>query len=201
MTYLVKALGACKAPVKPDVDAVWAANEIREVDDALYNYFRNRSAAFTILAGPGAAANLTATITAASIPVEGGISTFTELSDVPASYVTQAGRVPVVNNTEDGLAYDPADLTDVLLTGGDGGGNVVVQGGTNGGNIMLTAGDNGGRIDLHAFAGGDGTVSIKVGDSLTINDLDAVASQSVLVAGVGTLVFTHGILTGFTPVE
>lgn len=198
MAYLVKALGACKAPVKPDVDAVWAANEIREVDDSLYNYFRNRSAAFTILAGPGAAANLTATITAASIPVEGGISTFTELSDVPASYVGQAGRVPVVNNTEDGLAYAPADLTDVLLTGGPGGGNVIVDGGSDGGNIMMTV-DGGGRIDLDASDGGN--VNIKVGDTLIINNIDAVVSQSVLVAGVGTLVFTHGILTGFTPVE
>jgi hypothetical protein len=201
MAYLVKALGACKAPIKPDVDAVWAANEIREVDDALYSYYRNRSVAFTILAGPGAAANLAASLTAADIEVGGeGAASFTELSDVPASYTGQAGRVPVVNNTEDGLAYDPVDLTDVLLTGGPDGGNVIVQGGSNGGNIMLTAGDNSGRIDLHAFAGGSGMVSIKVGDALTINDLDAVASQSVLVAGVGTLVFTHGLLTSFTPV-
>jgi hypothetical protein len=196
MAYLVKALGACKAPIKPDVDALWAPNEIREVDDALYSYYRNRSVAFTILAGPGAAANLSATLTAADIPVEGGASTFTDLTDVPASYAGQAGRVPVVNNTEDGLAYAPADLTDVLLSAGPDGGNVIIDGGTSGGNITLTA-DGSGRIDL--ISGASGNVNISVGDTLIINNIDAVISQSVVVPGAGTLVFTHGILTSFTP--
>ena len=196
MAYLVKALGACKAPIKHDVDVLWAANEIREVDDALYSYYRNRSVAFTILAGPGAAANLSATLTAADIPVEGGPASFTDLTDVPTSYVGQAGRVPVVNLAEDGLAYTPAELSDVMLSAGPGS-NVWIEGGSNGGNIYLNAGNNSGRIDLDAS--GDGNVNIKVGDTLLINDIDAVISLSVVVPGAGTLVFTHGILTSFTP--
>lgn len=110
MTYLVKALGACKAPIKPDVDAVWAANEIREVDDALYSYYSNRSVAFTILAGPGAAANLTATLTAADIPV-GGAASFTDLADAPSSYTGSANKRLAVAGDESGLvAVAPATL-------------------------------------------------------------------------------------------
>ena len=125
-----------------------------------------------------------------------GASAFTDLSDVPASYVNQYGRVLAVNADEDGLTFDPAD---VYLSAGPSGGNVFINGGeTGGGNITMTTFGSG-VIDLDASDGGN--VSIKVSDTLIINNLDAVVSQSVLVAGVGTLVFTHGILTGFTPAE
>jgi hypothetical protein len=38
----------------------------------------------------------------------GGVTTFIELEDTPDSYSGQAGKVPVVNDTEDGLEFEDA---------------------------------------------------------------------------------------------
>ena len=239
MTYLVKALGACKAPVKPDVDAVWAANEIREVDDALYNYFRNRSVAFTILAGPGAAANLSATLTAADIPVGGdGATEFTALEDAPASItptgvvvgnddgtalrmsniisINENGVFQIVENGASGVAIT-TDGTGGFSVGAHGDGGISLDAAPGPGGVTIDGGEAGvlircledvqvviqGSADSGVAINASGayglSINVPASPGLAINGATAVASQSVLVAGVGTLEFTHGILTSFTP--
>lgn len=194
----------------------------------------------------------------------GGAAAFTDLTDVPAAYTDQGGRVVVVNPSEDGLATDPAELGHVFLQAGDsddasviggtdgghaflqggaGGGDANVYGGNDGGSVNIQAGPNGGSVNINgavdggpielvagdgdtdggavsvtAGAGGSGAggdvtltagagttdgniaLNLEAGGTLKINAETAVATQSVLVAGVGTMTFTHGILTGFTPV-
>jgi hypothetical protein len=66
MPYLIKALGACRAPISFDKDVDWAAGEIREVEDELYARYANNTAAFTVLAGPGNAEVLSAALAALS---------------------------------------------------------------------------------------------------------------------------------------
>jgi hypothetical protein len=46
----------------------------------------------------------------------------------------------------------------------------------------------------------DGTKAAITATELKINTETAVATQEVLIAGVGTMTFTHGLLTGFVPV-
>ena len=46
----------------------------------------------------------------------------------------------------------------------------------------------------------DGTKSILTTTELKVNSSTALATQEVIIPTVGTLTFTHGLLTGFTPV-
>jgi hypothetical protein len=64
MPYLIRALTACRAPVKFDKDVDWAAGEIRDIDDELYSRFANNPTAFEVLAGPGNGEVLSAALSA-----------------------------------------------------------------------------------------------------------------------------------------
>jgi hypothetical protein len=154
----------------------------------------------------------------------GGAANFSDLADVPEGYEGGAGLVPSVKADESGLEYTDHIYidkdTDQVAFEAD---SLLADMGSQG--ILLMA--TGGPAELRAT--GDGVASLKhqgagtggvdisaAGDwgvtisgetvditatTLTLNGggETAVASQSVLVAGVGTMVFTNGILTSFTP--
>lgn len=120
-----------------------------------------------------------------------GATEFTQLSDVPPAYLGKAGLLMCVNQAEDALVFTIDAATNVYLQSAANKDVTLDAQGT--GDIFLTAGD-----DIELGAGGD--VSLILDGALKINNAPTVASQSVLVAGVGTLEFTHGLLTGFTPV-
>lgn len=65
------------------------------------------------------------------------------------------------------------------------------------GGLELTSSSDAG-VRVVCYDGAGFIVSLQSG-TFRMNGQTAVASQSVLVAGVGTMVFTHGVLTGFTP--
>ena len=118
------------------------------------------------------------------------ISVFTDLSDVPASYVDQAGKFLKVKATEDGLEFGTGgagagaftDLSDVPASYVDQAGKVVKVKATEDG---LEFGEGGGAVDLFAkfidfihwqdIAGF--TTALSAGSTITVND--AVVTLSV----------------------
>ena len=110
MTYLVKALVACRAPVEFDEDVDWAAGEIREVDDVLYSRYANNPAAFTVLAGPGNSANLTAALAALSSSAAG--------TPNGATVTAVEGGSGLVHQTVLTLAATPITMRDTEQGGG-----------------------------------------------------------------------------------
>lgn len=114
-----------------------------------------------------------------------------------------------------GGASVTADGDGGLVLRADGAGGAQLSGNGDGGVLVSGNGVGGAKVRSHGedanvsiYFVGEGEDPIGINLSLTgagsprlrVNGAVAVATQEVLVAGVGTLVFTHGILTGFTPV-
>jgi hypothetical protein len=108
MSYLVKSLVEAVGPIRPGLDAKWQIDEIREVDDAFYSFYKNNPAAFTVLSGPGAAANVTALqaqdTTAGAGTVNGATVTAAEYGKgaVHRTVLTLAATPMTLRDTEQG---------------------------------------------------------------------------------------------------
>lgn len=98
-------------------------------------------------------------------------------TDIATAVVKRRLQCDVINH--DSLFVDEVDSRTHLRSGTD--------------EDLVIESQGTGSIDV--TSGGD--VSVQLEGDLSINGQTAVATQEVLVAGVGTLTFTHGILTGF----
>lgn len=100
----------------------------------------------------------------------------------------------------------------IYISGGDSaggsGGSVSITGGSSGSTgaqVSVGGGDlagfTGAAVQIVTGQNGEqvyGPLNLVAG-AISINSIPAVATQEVLVAGVGTLTFTHGLLTNFVP--
>jgi hypothetical protein len=154
-----------------------------------------------------------ASITPMGVVVGNDAGTALRMSDIIS--INENGVFQITENGDSGIAVT-ANGAGGFSVGAGGAGGIVMSanGGPEGGGLTLNsssgvtlrstvdaeAEDQGGGVLISSNSVDNGIkLALTGGAPLKVNSDTAVASQSVLVAGVGTLVFTHGILTGFTP--
>lgn len=147
-----------------------------------------------------------------TIPAGGGSSTFTALTDTPANYTGQAGKVVVVNIAEDGLEYAAptgiGTVTSVAVSGSDG---IEVDSGspvTAAGTIALGVNKTGMLAHLNVEDGADVTDATNVTAAGALMDSEvtnlaqvkafnsadyATAAQGTLAASASQPGHTHAI--------
>jgi hypothetical protein len=154
------------------------------------------------------------TITPMGVVVGNDAGTALRMSDIIS--INENGVFQIIENGDSGIAVAAHGAGGFsVLANGDGGVTLSSAGGP--GASTLRGGEGGvtvaciedaqvsinGTGDSGVVINGTGAYGLALnagGPGLSINSEVAVPTQSVLVAGVGTMVFTHGILTSFTPV-
>ena len=115
----------------------------------------------------------------------GGVDTFLELTDTPASYSGQSGKVPKVKSDESGLEFGDADsliLNDTTLT-------------FSGLNVSLTAGENLVKGDVCYMSAGK--LYKADADALATSFVFAIATATIAADDAGFFMLI-GIISGYS---